>query len=147
MHFLPFTNLHLQVQIINKLLCILCTGSLVRHFNTTVHQKEKQVLYVPVFLFDNPYGLRTHLQNILVLDWGRIVCPVVPCRNHARQGIFPYKFLIALLSKNLLVRTRLIERLGSQQMLRKEHSRLLLLSKSTGHTNFLQASALQSKIN
>ena len=67
----------------------------------------------PFCFADNPYGLRTHLQNIFVLDWGRIVCPVVPCRNLARQGIFPYKFLIALLSKNLLVRTRLIKESGS----------------------------------
>ena len=72
-----------------------------KHFNIfrftlpLAHQKEKQVLYVPVFLFDNPHGLRTHLQNTFVLDWGRIVCPVVPCRNLARHGIFPYKFLIA----------------------------------------------------
>ena len=49
----------------------------------------------PFCFADNPYGLRTHLQNIFVLDWGRIVCPVVPCRNLARQGIFPYKFSLA----------------------------------------------------
>ena len=49
----------------------------------------------PFYFADNPYGLRTHLQNIFVLDWGRVVCPVVPCRNLARQGIFPYKFSIA----------------------------------------------------
>ena len=49
----------------------------------------------PFCFADNPYGLRTHFQNIFVLDWGRIVCPVVPCRNLARQGIFPYKFSLA----------------------------------------------------
>ena len=82
-------------------------------FNIAWHsltKKKKQVLYVPVFLFDNPHGLRTHLQNTFVLDWGRVVCLALPCWKLVRQGIFPYKFLIALLSKNLLVRTRLIER-------------------------------------
>ena len=49
------------------------------------------------------------------LDWGRIVCPVVPCRNLVRQGIFPYKFSIApCLAKICFVRSST----GSQQMLR-----------------------------
>ena len=64
----------------------------------------------PFCFADNPYGLRTHLQNIFVLDWGRSVCLALPRRKLVRQGIFPYKFLIALLSKNLLVRTNLVER-------------------------------------
>ena len=49
----------------------------------------------PFCFVDNPYGLRTHLQNIFVLDWGRIVCLVLPRRKLVRQGIFPYKFSIA----------------------------------------------------
>ena len=86
------------------------------------------------------------------LDWGRIVCPVVPCRNLARQGIFPYKFSIApCLAKICLFALTLLEervrifdqdrcllarkRLGRNSS-RSEPSRLLLRGKSTGHSNF-----------
>ena len=63
------------------------------------------------FVFDTPYGLRAHLQNIFVLDWERIVCPVLqgsasePCKTghfgeimHIIIGVNNYSLLFSALS-------------------------------------------------
>ena len=82
----------------------------------------------PFCFADNPYGLRTHLQNIFVLDWVRIVCLALPCRKLARQGIFPYKFSLApCLTKICLFAQTVLNYWVRNKCSRSEPSRLLYL--------------------